>query len=72
MSSRDRRPPADLFLIRELIEDRAKRLDDIRAHVSDGSYEVSAGDVADAVVAFFSRDFAPGVEGNTGSVGECC
>jgi hypothetical protein len=46
-----------------------KRVEEIREHVSAGSYDIPAGDVADALVAFFSRDFLPDDDGNAG-IGE--
>ena len=71
--SRDKeRLPADLFLISESAEDRVERVAKIRDHVSAGSYDVPAGDVADALVAFFSRDFVPDEAGNAGFGEKSC
>lgn len=70
--SRAGRPVGGFYLISESPEDRAKRVDEIREHVFRGSYDVPAGDVADALVAFFSRDFAPGDDGNAGFEDKSC
>ena len=72
MRPRDARRPADLYVISESTGDRAKRVDEIRAHVSSGSYEVAAGDVADALVAFFSRDFVAGDDRNADFCDKSC
>jgi hypothetical protein len=69
---REGRRPDDLFLITESAQDRVKRLDAIRRHVSAGSYDVPAGDVADALVAFFRRDFLPDDDGNAGFRDKSC
>ena len=71
--SRDEEPlPTHLFLISESGQDRRKRVEEIREHVADGSYDVPAGDVAEAVVAFFRRDFPPDDSGNAGFAGKSC
>ena len=72
MSRKEGRLSADLFLISESAQDRRKRVEEIREHVSRGSYDVPAGDVADALVAFFSRDFPPDDAGNAGFVTKSC
>ncbi len=72
MSRHEEQTPAGLFLISESTEDRLKRVEQIRADVVRGSYDVPAGDVADALVAFFSRDFPPDDDGNAGFVAKSC
>jgi len=72
MSRPKERLSSDLFLITESAQDRLKRVEEIREHVSRGSYDVPAGDVADALVAFFSRDFPPDDAGNAGFVTKSC
>jgi predicted Holliday junction resolvase-like endonuclease len=66
------RRPSDVFLVTESAQDRRKRVEEIREHVSRGSYDVPAGDVADALVAFFRRDFPPDDDGNAGFVTKSC
>lgn len=72
MSGNDDRLPVDMFLIAESAEDRLRRVEEIRQQVAAGSYEVPSRDVADALVAFFSRDFVPGGDGNAGFVAKSC
>lgn len=72
MSRHEERPPSDLFLISESAQDRSKRVEEIREHVSRGSYDVPAGDVADALVAFFRRDFPPAGDCNAGFGAKSC
>ena len=72
MSRNDEARPVGLFLISESAQDRTKRVEEIREHVSAGSYDVPAGDVADALVAFFSRDFPADDAGNTGFGDKSC
>ena len=69
MSRHDGNRPADLSLISESVQDREKRVEQIREHVAGGSYNVPAGAVAAALVSFFSRDFVPDDNGNAG-IGE--
>ena len=69
------RPPAsdiELFLIEESQEERMSRRDQIRRSVADGSYEVPAGAVADAVVAFFDRSMPPSAAPNPRSTDDTC
>lgn len=69
------RPPAsgnELFLIEESQEERLSRLDQIRLRVAEGSYEVSARAVADAVVAFFDRAEPPAIAQNPVSSDDTC
>ncbi len=49
----------ELFLIEESVEERWRRVEDIRDRIASGTYTVPAVDVAGALVAFFRRDFAP-------------
>lgn len=72
MSRNEARPPLGLFLIHESAEERMRRVEEIREHVAAGSYDVPAGDVADALVAFFRRDFLLGTDGNAGFVPKSC
>jgi hypothetical protein len=48
------------------------RVEAIREHVAAGSYDVPAEDVADALVAFFRRDFLPDQDRNAGFVAKSC
>ncbi len=72
MSSR--RPPvgADLLLIEETSAERMNRVDTIRRRVAQGSYQVPANAVADAVVAFFDRSMPPVVAPNPSSADDTC
>lgn len=57
-------PPWELLLISESAEDRHARIERIGRSITDGAYEVSPRQVADAVVAFFRRDWVAGESGN--------
>ena len=72
MTSSTPAPDAALFLIEESREERMKRVDEIRRSVANGSYEVPANAVADAVVSFFSRSLPPTVAPNPGSRDDTC
>ena len=72
MSGNDEPSEVELFLVGESAQDRLKRVEEIRRHVAAGSYEVPAGDVADALVAFFRRHFLPADGGNAGFGAKSC
>jgi len=72
MNSRNAPDPVDLFLVSETAEERMSRVERIRQSLDRGSYEVPATDVADAVVAFFRREPAPDLAGNTDISAESC
>ena len=67
-------PPseASLFLIEETAEERRRRVEEIRHQVAAGSYEVASEEVADAVVAYFSRDVQPQPAPNPGASDDTC
>lgn len=69
-----RRDPfaADLYLVSESAEERMNRVDQILQNVAAGQYEVPAAEVADAVVAFFSRSIEPPSQGNPSSSQHSC
>ena len=71
--SRDDAPSmGDSFIVGESPQDRMARVEAIREHVAAGSYEVPAEAVAEALVAFFRRDFLPDDDGNAGFVAKSC
>ncbi|MCP3976507.1 MAG: hypothetical protein GY720_18625 [bacterium] len=64
MNSPENQGRSEPFLVTESAQDRAARVERISESVSRGAYQVAAGDVADAVVAFFRRDFGLAESGN--------
>lgn len=62
----------DLYLVSETAAERKTRVEAILRNVAAGRYEVPAADVADAVVAFFSRSLEPPSPMNPGSSQHSC
>ena len=59
-------------LISEPTESRQGRVDDIRRRVAAGRYSVPADDVAESVVAFFSRRLGLAAPDDAGSQPDTC
>lgn len=72
MNQGSRPRASDLFLVSESAEDRMSRVDQIAHNVAAGKYDVPATEVADAVVAFFSRSIEPLGPVNPGSSQHSC
>ena len=72
MSAAGPPPEAALFLIEETAEERRRRVEEIRRKIAAGSYEIASEEVADAVVAYFSRDLQPQAAPNPGASDDTC
>lgn len=70
--SPDLRNERDLFLIRESVEDRRKRVEHLKGIVEGGAYYVPVGKVADAVVAFYRRPKGWPAAGNAAAGSDSC
>ena len=72
MSSPEFPGRSELFLVAESVEDREARVSRIIESVANGAYQVPPREVADALVAFFRRDFDPLGAGNPNFDGKSC